>query len=116
MCYYENRKTWQGNIGLITASEYIRANSDSNNCGSFYKLSIEQTGECRNTNWMYTKKYWWWGISPFSSSEILYIDEDGNLRSGNTYSNTFGARPVVNLKSGTVLSGKGTKENPYKIN
>ena len=60
----ENSKTWNGKIALATASEYIRSNSDQENCGNMNL--IQETMICGNTTWMHNST--WWTLSPVSSS------------------------------------------------
>ena len=47
----EQSQTWTGTIGLISASDYIRANNDMTTCGTLSdgRLNYET---CRGLNWM----------------------------------------------------------------
>ena len=61
----ENRTQSQSaNVGLITASEYLRANTSKEQCGN---LSINNSNGtvCLTTNWMYSivpsNGYLWYG-------------------------------------------------------
>ena len=60
-----------------------------------------------------------WTMSPsdfYSSAHIWSIDFHGNLDSGYFVANSFGVRPVINLKSDVkISSGDGTPIAPYKI-
>ena len=112
----EQGTTRSGNIGLISHSDYLRANSDMANCGTD-KTNYENYETCRNTNWMYISGSYWWTISPGagSSSLVWYVYGAGRL--GNDYASNSGyaPRPAAYLKSDITLSGSGTLEDPYKI-
>ena len=93
-------------IGLITADEVAYA-------GGVYWTD--------NTSYyLFTGQYYWaLASSLFNSDEdyahvfgVYLKGELGKISVGWTVP---GARPVINLKSDTVLTGKGTTSNPYKI-
>ena len=63
----------------------------------------------------YNSSSYIWLITPYSSSNVWRVYTNG---SGNDYnpSNTFGARPSINLKSNIVITGgSGTKSDPFTI-
>ena len=112
----EQGTTWNGNIGLIAHSDYLRANSDMANCGTD-KTNYENYETCRNTDWMYISGSYWWTISPFAgdSNYVRAVNDDGFLY-GDYASNDFTApRPAAYLKSDITLSGSGTLLDPFKI-
>ena len=47
----ENSITWNGKVGMMTASEYLRANTNKASCGTD-KLNFENRSICSTTNWM----------------------------------------------------------------
>ena len=47
----ENGNYWSGKVGLLTASEYLRANANSEECGSLY-LNNSNYEKCRATNYL----------------------------------------------------------------
>ena len=112
----EQGTTWSGNIGLISHSDYLRANSDMANCGTD-KTNFENYETCRNTDWMYISGSYWWTISPYAagSLNVWVVGGDGHLN--RFYANRSGRapRPAAYLKSDITLSGSGTLEDPYKI-
>ena len=57
----------------------------------------------------------WVTLSPYRLSYIRYVDFNGNLYRTSPH---FGmVRPSINLKSNVrVVSGDGTKDNPYRLN
>ena len=40
----------------------------------------------------------------------------GSLNNNTSVDNVYGVKPVINLKQGSLKSGTGTKDNPYKTN
>ena len=110
----EQGTTWTGNIGLIAHSDYLRANSDMANCGT-YKTYSENYETCQNTNWMYILNSRWWTISPGAGYyEVLFINSNGQLFSTDAGANRA-PRPAAYLKSDITLSGSGTLLDPFKI-
>ena len=112
----EQGTTWNGNIGLIAHSDYLRANSDMANCGTD-KTNYENYETCRNTDWMYISRSDWWTISPTAgySNRVWDVFDAGFLSSATANSSGNAPRPAAYLKSDITLSGSGTSLDPYKI-
>ncbi len=116
----EQGTTWNGNIGLIAVSDYIRANSDMANCGTA-ETNYENGDTCRSTDWMYISGSYWWTISPDpdASNLVWAVFDDGYIISNAIFSlfnyNNTAPRPAVYLKSDITLSGSGTSLDPFKI-
>jgi hypothetical protein len=72
--------------------------------------------QCRNQNFMYNNtNYWSLNGMLTSSMYVRYVGAVG-YTSGNLAYNTFGVRPVVNLKSTILISGgTGSNIDPYVI-
>ena len=95
----ENKELWNGNIGLISASDLL--NSKSNN----------------KTWLMYDVNYIYWTISPNFKGQLWLVT------GGNGYGNldwngsiaSFGVRPALYLDSNINLIGTGTIDNPFEI-
>lgn len=81
-------------ITLLTVKDYTLANGKSsylNNGKMFYLLGLNE------------------------DKENLYVEEDGSIQSTDSTSG-YGVRPVITLKKNTeVISGTGTKEDPYVL-
>ncbi len=113
----ENSKKWEGKIALPTMSEYIRTNSNKNQCGtpSNYKKNYRS---CKNTTWMFYSLNWWL-LSPRSSNDSLIISSSGNFgtsTAGGTYGISAGVRPVLYLSSDIkITGGDGSQSNPYQL-
>ena len=112
----EQGTTWNGNIGLIAHSDYLRANSDMTNCGTD-KTNYENYEICRNTDWMYISGSLWWTISPPAggSDRVWNVNVGGSLNNSPAITSGIAPRPAVYLKSDITLSGSGTSLDPFKI-
>ena len=111
----EKAYKWNGNVGLISESDYINANSDMETCGTASTNNSAYT-TCRNTNWMYISGTYWWTLSPDAdySRTVWAVRYDGYL--SNNYAYIFrGVRPAVYLTSNLSLSGSGIESDPFII-
>lgn len=105
---------WVGNIGLITASDFIRANTNTGQCGDM-KSQYNNRFTCQNTNWLNPSSGFLWAISPhLNDSFSAYLAGRGYI--GNAYVNEpYGVFPTLCLKSSIRFEGEGTESNPYTI-
>ncbi len=78
----ENSSYWSGRIGLLTASEYLRANTNSEECGSLY-LNNTNYDNCRTTNYLsklsvpsYTLL---WTMSQIVNNTVNIDEQDNTL-------------------------------------
>ncbi len=113
----ENSKKWNGKVALITASEYIRSNSNQSSCGNMNQLWNSAT--CPNTTWMYNSSItYWWTLSPFagSSYSVFVVYLDGSFRGNYAYATNNAVRPTVYLSSDVkITGGDGSQNNPYTL-
>ena len=60
---------------------------------------------------------YWYTITPYSLSSVRYIINNvGNVGNNSSSSNSYGARPSINLKSNIrIVEGDGTVGNPYRL-
>ena len=116
-------------VGLITASEYLRANPNIEQCGN-YSLNNTNRTTCKTTNWIYNivpSGALMWTISPIANSNshlhvvsanAYYYDTDGALYSypanGEMVSSGI-VYPSLYLTSSIKLQGSGTEQNPFTI-
>ncbi len=114
----EQSTTWNGNIGLISYSDYLRANSDMANCGTA-KTNDTNYETCLNTDWMYLSSGHWWTISlnADDSLGVWYVSDIGVLfrADADAYGAYIMPRPAAYLKSDIIFSGSGTLSDPFKI-
>lgn len=114
----EKQFTWDGYVGLINASEYLRL-SLNEECNNIYN---SYTYETCTDNYIYQSMVendetsaWtinggrnrWHVFTIFNSDEYK-----GGLPAEPTYK-SIEVRPVVYLKKEIKLKGEGTKDNPY---
>ena len=111
----ENKVVWNGNIGLISVSDYFRANTNMEQCGN-YELNNINKEICKKTNYLVSSGYYW-TISPFAAYPGLfcYIDSTGAINRNYASLVDGEVRPSLYLKSDIQLSGDGTVSNPYVI-
>ena len=90
-------------IGLITIDEAYLAGG--------YNLTNQQY-------YLYTGNAFW-TMTPFSFdgsyANIRYVYSNGGTDGTSGISNSYGLRPVINLKANSLRSGDGTMENPFSI-
>ena len=116
----ENQIQINAKVGLISATEYIRTNSDNNGCGNFI-LNEANFSDCKNTNWIYSIAHGnqFWTISVLSdingpSLRVMSINSEGMIEEMFPNS-SFSIFPVTYISSDAILSGTGTESNPYII-
>ena len=122
---YQNSRatTWTGKIGLMYASDYGYASTDTE-CRTNLRAGYTYTNntwdytkpKCKNNNWLFNNEHQW-TLSPYSSQEswVFGVWADGGV-SNEASNNNLGVRPTLYLKSDVVISGgTGEMENPYTI-
>jgi len=107
----EKSVTWTGNVGLISISDILKANTNVT-C-----QTIEQNNTnseiCKQTNYLANQNYW--TISPEkNSTNNLLVVNNGQLDTYLAY-DMAEVLPVLYLKSDISLKGNGTQTNPYEI-
>ncbi len=112
----EKASTWKGTVGLIQATDYVKASTNSS-CTNIYNGSYNNSSyPCKNNNYLNNSTNYW-TISPNSDSSsrpMWFVNGTGFL-SVTASSSGSNIRPVVYLKSGLSLTGSGTKSDPYQI-
>ena len=113
----EKAVTSKVKVALLTVSEYLRANSNKEQCGTF-SLNRNNYSTCKNSDWMYINDYWW-TLSPYSgnSDDVFIVGSNGRV--GNYGgANTAGraVRPAITLSSEVqITGGTGAKSDPYTL-
>ena len=103
-------------IGMPTLSEFIRANNNSNQCGT-YSLNNSNYSACKSTNWMvksFSNSTGIWTITPSISGIINYVQANNRILTDSA-TVAYDILPVIVLIPDTQLSGAGTQSNPYRI-
>jgi len=124
----ERNTIWQGRVGLIYPSDYGYATSGGNLtrdvCLSTVLFSWSQTdfSDCKDNNWILNSKYYqvlFMAANRDDSASYVYYLNGVNGR-GNIITefarNAYHVQPSIYLKENVrVISGDGTKDNPYQI-
>ena len=86
-------------VGLLNIYEYTMSYS-----GTTYKNGYLNNG------------LYWWSITPYSSSNVRGVDDNGDAYYLGPAS-ALGVRPSINLKSSVrIVDGDGSADNPYRLN
>ena len=109
--YYNITEQWYGEGRRLYSYDTATENSSGTVCYRVY--STKQCGY--NSDIMDNGGYYWFG-SAYSSSATLYWLPYDHFVNYISSTDTYGARPVVHLKSTVrVVGGKGTMEEPFII-
>ena len=125
----EKEETWSAYVALITISDFIKADSDINRCGSIKLIMDNSNWEnainstCWNTNYISnsmlttTTNLWMWLLTSRSdsTSSVWRIRDYHYLHISEAINKDIGVLPVVHLKSSIKLEGNGTVDDPYII-
>ena len=105
---------WSGKVGLMTATDYVRASTNSA-CTNVYNYNSNSS--CYNNssthNWLYNNSRQW-TMSPYSYSYVWFVWfalSDGNLSGANLYASSSRTRPVFYLSSDISITGTGTSSS-----
>ena len=111
----ENGTTWNDNIGLISVSDYLRANTNIEQCGTL-SLNNDNSSTCRTTNWLFANDDYW-TISPRASTSysVFSVSLHGSVNFFSAASSDYAPRPAAYLSSDITLSGTGIFGDPYVI-
>ena len=64
----------------------------------------------------YGNNTYYWTLTPYSSSDVRYVNYYGFATGNSPSSNSNGVRPSVNLKSNVqIINGDGTIDSPFEI-
>ena len=111
-------------VGMVSLSEYIRANNNTVQCGNV-NLNNNNYSTCKTTNWMFNivpSNGSLWTISPSASWSFgvfnVYAGGSspaGYLADALSATNFRGVSPAVYLSSDITLTGDGSEGNQFKI-
>lgn len=97
-------------IGLLSSDEYVFA-------GGAFRTS--------NTTMFlndFSSSYAWWTLSPayydsnLTTVGLFIVESNGSITdwpNGNTIKNSYAIRPVITVNGNELISGTGTKDDPY---
>ena len=111
----EQEYKWNGKVGLISASDYLHANSNQDMCNTHWKTSANMEA-CVPTNWMYIDGTSWHTltVNQGGTGMLWGIWDDGVVTGVYSYQ-LLGVRPALYLNSNIYLKGNGTEDSPYEI-
>ena len=112
----ENTKKWNGKIGLVTITEYLRSNSDIKLCGT-PSLIHDNYINCQLKTWMYYLNSHWWTINNQADYNFpaMIINSNGDFYS-TSVSTKAAIRPTIYLSQNIkITGGDGSQNNPYTI-
>ena len=110
-----NKRSQEASVGLITVSEYIRANSNIEECGNS-SLNNSNSITCPATNWLYNNSDAYWTISPeLSAPRYVFIVRNDGTCIRDFVHFYYSVLPSLYLTSDLKLQGEGTEQDPYII-
>ena len=110
----EKALTSKVKVALPTVSEYLRANSNKEQCGTF-SLNRNNSSTCKNSDWMFNSDDWW-TLSPHSDFSFFVFDvaSTGHVNYYNAVITYYAVRPAITLSSKVqITGGMGTVSDPY---
>ena len=76
-----------------------------------------QSSNDGSTDGYLNNELYWWTLTPYSSSNVRCVYNDGNAYDYSSSGVSYGVRPSINLKSSVrIVDGDGTIDNPYRLN
>ena len=114
----ENASKWSGKVALITLSEYLRSNSNQNNCNTVI-LNNDNHSICQNTTWMTHNNDMWTLTFRLDYKNSVFYLYNGYIYYGNTdifVSTPHEIYPVLYIKPEIqITGGDGSQNNPYTL-
>ena len=116
----ERHNTWTGKVGLITYADYVYSTSGGNTYNREYCLTHTWSwnSDCNRNSWMYiSTSHTNWTMTPNAqTSTNSYVISCISYPNEGYAINVFEVRPVVYLKTNTLLAGgTGTSDDPYTL-
>ena len=124
---YSNAVRFTGSVGLMYPSDYGYAVLASDCARSILAIEYNETETCYNNNWLFqgNNKYQWL-ISPSTFDDFVTFNVNSNGLVYGIYSGDYDAyggsvrydfaySPVMALSNNVLVSGSGTKTDPYEI-
>ena len=123
-------RAYNGNKTLKCSQQNDRFTVDDEEIGNgalTYPISLITSDEVNlaggygsgsnSSHYLYTGNYYW-TLSPYyfsgSIAKVRSVNDDGNT-SNDIVNNSYGVRPVLNLKAGSLTKGSGTALDPYQV-
>lgn len=112
----EKKSEWIGKVGIIGASDYLKASLNLSCTDGTNPWRNTGTNECVKENYLYQGKGFWL-FSPIidHTDNVADVEDSGLLGAPTANVKSLSVYPVVNLKSTVSLCGNGTMANPYLV-
>ena len=120
----EDSTTWYlGTVGSGSSYSYKNAKyTDASGTAITSNVAEAKVGLLRFGELMsgqfdrYGNNTHYWALTPYSSSNVRYVNNSGYYNYNSPLSNSNGVRPSVNLKSNVqIVNGDGTLNSPFEI-
>ena len=120
----EDNTTWYlGTVGSGSSSSYKNAKyTDASGTAITSNIAEAKVGLLRFGELMagqfdrYGNNTTYWTLTPYSSSDVRFVNINGSAYSNSLSSDSSGVRPSVNLKSNVqITSGTGTESDPFVL-
>ena len=118
----EKKETWDGKIGLMNVTDYVKASTNSA-CTSVnaYNSNSSCYSNSATHNWIFAgpaAKSYSWTITPYSYNSpnalfVFFVTGFGYF--GSSVNSSHGVAPVLYLSSDISLEGDGTSNSPYTV-
>ena len=113
----EKTKTWEGYVGLMTASDYGYASDLSVCTKTLFNYGYDTN--CTDTNYLFDSSYWEW-LLPYRTSRAygaFFRFTTGYVRINCSAYDTLGVRPVLYLDSSVSITGDGdgSSSKPFEL-
>ena len=115
---FDRSTSFIGSIGLIYPSDYGYAvlASDCPRSTAIYNYS--GTTACHDNNWLYQgngKDQWLISPSASSAEKAFFVQTGGSMRNYVAGSHAMTYSPVMALSKDVLVTGSGTKTDPYRM-
>ena len=122
----EKQTIWNGKIGLITVSDFIKANTNTSKCGNLKLTNENYLTTCRYSNYLLPKQFAW-TINKYSNIKNMVATLNSKSWIGRNYPEALevtsgdevvgysDAYPVMFLSSDIKIKGSGSINEPYII-
>ena len=114
----EKAYKWRGKIALINATDYVKSNTNNEQCGSInLNYNTGSYEKCKTTNWLSYDSYNWTMSAHSHTNRSRYVWTVYNVGylMGNSAQTTYGFHPALYLSANIHLKGDGTSASPFTI-
>ena len=110
--------TWDATLDATSLGSITRPNGTTTVTDAVGLLNMYEYQSSNNggTNGYLNNGLNWWTLTPYSSSNVRYVNSIGYAHYYPPSSVSDGVRPSINLKSDVhIVDGNGTINNPYRL-